>query len=225
MLQSMGLQSDTTERLSSNKCLSGGWSGRRCFSGFLLHSHLVPFSVYLNRRGYLSTLLPTLPWAVDGCACDLAFACLDGVGSWEADSGPGPASASGRPAAPGAQACSFQYYCFFLSWQPTTPSLSLTGFVHEKAAAVVGLQWCWYRICTQDQVYVGLFRDLTFCPLIHLFVQLDTQYLAVLIIVALLLKSGSVNPLTLLIIFKVDFGPLLGYRISISISNWKKKAC
>ena len=171
VLQSMGLQSDTTERLSSNKCLSGDWSGRRCFSGFLLHSHLVPFSVYLNRRGYLSTLLPTLPWAVDGCACDLAFACLDGVGSWEADSGPGPASASGRPAAPGAQACSFQYYCFFLSWQPTTPSLSLTGFVHEKAAAVVGLQWCWYRICTQDQVYVGLFRDLTFCS-VHTFVYL-----------------------------------------------------
>jgi hypothetical protein len=48
------------------------------------------------------------------------------------------------------------------------------------------------------------------------------QYLAVLIIVALLLKSGSVNPLTLLIIFKADFGPLLGYSISISISNWKK---
>ena len=97
------------------------------------------------------------------CACDLAFACLDGVGSWEADSCPGPASALGRPAVPGAQACSSQYYCFFLSWPPTTPSLSLTGFVHEKATAVVGLQWCWYRICTQDQVYVGLFRDLTFC--------------------------------------------------------------
>ena len=141
---------------------------------FLLHPHLESFSVYLNHRGYLSTLLPTPPWAVDGRACDLAFACLDGVGSGEADSCPGPASVLGRPAVPGTQACSFQSSCFFLPWQPNAPSLSLTGFVHVKAspaAAVVGLQCSWYRICTQDQVYVGLFRDLTFCS-IDIFVYL-----------------------------------------------------
>lgn len=158
MPQSMGLQTPRSD--SATSASSGGWSGGGFFSVFLLHPHLESFSVYLNCRGYLSTLLPTPPWAVAGCACDLAFACLDGMGSGEAASCPGPASVLGRPAVPGGQACSFQSSCLFLSWQPTAPSLSLTGFVHVKACpapplpatAVVGLQWCWYRICTQDQV-------------------------------------------------------------------------